>query len=195
MYISSHLHQSSSPPNEYPWSIFGGLKEQLCCKSKIYLQYTNQWGCLKMYRFIISSMSDSCMFHTNLGLNDDHGCWSIFLDCNWTIYVIRLYFCRHVRYHKNDDTFSPQSTLPCKTNRPFNWQWLTDSQQTQNIGINVFSASQWSAHFVGQIVLSQWRECVVVFANNIPALFAFFCKVRYHIHFSLFHRIILHWVE
>ena len=124
--------------------------------------------------FIISSMSDSCMFHTNLGSNADHGCWCIFLYCNWTIYVKRLQFCRHVRYHKNNDTFSPQSTLPCKTNRPFNWQWLTDSQQTQNIGINVFSASQWSAHFVGQIVLSQWRECVVVFTNNMPALFASF---------------------
>ena len=57
---------------------------------------------------------------------------------------------------------------------------MTDSQQTQNIGMNVFSSSQqlWSVNVVGQSALSQWRECVVVFANNMPALFAFFCNVR-----------------
>ena len=84
---------------------------------------------------------------------------------------------------KSNHTLSLQSTLPCETNRPFNWQWLTDSQQTQNIGMNVFLASQRSAYFVGQSALSWWRECVFVFANNMPALFAFFCKVTYHVHF------------
>ena len=162
MYISSHLHQPSSPPNEYPWSIFGGLKEQLCCKSKIYLQYTNQWGCLKMYRFIISSVWFMYVPH-EFRLK----CWPWllihFLDCHWTIYVKRLYFCRHVRYHKNNHTFSPlwQYNLPHKMSRPLRSREDVNSYVLGLLWVSQLLSVKWYVCFAGQSAL--WRECVVVF--------------------------------